>query len=123
MNYEELRANLARHGQEGVLALWEQTDPSQRAALAEQISQLDLALIDRLYQRRNDQGDFRALASRAGSPPAFRLCESENQFTIADARQRGQALARARSACCWWREGRALAWGSSIPRGCSPSAR
>jgi UDP-N-acetylglucosamine/UDP-N-acetylgalactosamine diphosphorylase len=44
--------------------------------------------------QRQDQGNFRDLASRAGQPAAFRLDAAKNRFSPAEARERGrQALA------------------------------
>ena len=70
---DELDSLLAPHGQQHVLAFWDQLDQPGRESLAAQIRAVDLDLLGRLYQGRNEQGDFRALADRAGPPPAFRL--------------------------------------------------
>jgi UDP-N-acetylglucosamine/UDP-N-acetylgalactosamine diphosphorylase len=90
MHYDELKTVLTRRGQEHVLAFWNQLDAAARERLGNQIAQLDLDLLEQLYQRRSDKSDFGALAARAGSPPAFRLNESENRFSIAQSRECGQ---------------------------------
>jgi len=70
---DELDALLAPHGQQHLLGFWDQLDQSGRQSLAAQIRQLDFALIDRLWQGKDDRGDMRALLDRASPPPAFRL--------------------------------------------------
>jgi len=91
---EELLAALAPYGQQHLLAFWDALDERQRDALARQIGQIDLALIARLYRRKDDHGDLRRLAERAQSPPAFRLDSAGNRFTPQQARDcGGQTLA------------------------------
>jgi UDP-N-acetylglucosamine/UDP-N-acetylgalactosamine diphosphorylase len=90
---EELDSILARHGQQHVLAFWDRLDQQQRESLCAQIRAIDLELVERLYRGRNEQGNIRLLADRAGPPPAFRLRAAQNRFTPAQARERGrQAL-------------------------------
>jgi UDP-N-acetylglucosamine/UDP-N-acetylgalactosamine diphosphorylase len=91
---EQLLAQLRPFGQEHLLGFWDRLGEAQREELSRQITGLDLALLDRLYQRRNDRGDVRALAERASPPPAIRLDSAQNPFTPEQARRRGmEALA------------------------------
>jgi UDP-N-acetylglucosamine/UDP-N-acetylgalactosamine diphosphorylase len=90
---EEIEPPLARHGQQHLLAFWDALDEPARQALCRQIRALDLDLVERLYRGRDRQDDVRALAARAGPPPAFRL-SGANRFAPPEARRRGsQALA------------------------------
>ena len=88
---EELLAQLAPFGQEHLLAFWDRLAPDRQAALAAQIRALDLALIARLYGERDRKSDYRALAERSSSPPAFRLPPARNRFTPQEAVARGEA--------------------------------
>lgn len=87
---EKLSSILASHGQEHLLAFWDQLNDNEQQALAAQIGRIDFALLDRLYSRRNDQGDIRELANRAAPPPAIRLDSSQNRYSAEQARQRGR---------------------------------
>ena len=90
----KLLSILTPHGQEHLLAFWDHLDNSQRQDLADQIGRIDFALIERLYSRRNDQGNVRDLANQAAAPPAIRLNCPQNPFTPEQARQKGrEALA------------------------------
>ena len=89
----ELLAILTPHGQEHLLAFWDQLDPRQRESLAAQIRAIDFDLVRRLYEQRERQGNFRQVADRAGPPPAFRLDASQNRFTPEQARARGNQAA------------------------------
>ena len=52
----DLYHRLREHGQEHVLAFWDQLTPDGRARLVEQLAGVDLQLIQQLYARR-DQRD------------------------------------------------------------------
>jgi UDP-N-acetylglucosamine/UDP-N-acetylgalactosamine diphosphorylase len=91
---DKLLSILAPHGQEHLLAFWDQLNDVQRQDLDAQIRRIDFALLDRLYARRNDQGNVLELANRAAPPPAIRLVSSQNRFTPRQASDRGrEALA------------------------------
>ena len=89
----ELLGMLTPHGQEHLLAFWDQLNPRQRESLAGQIRAIDFDLVRRLYEQRERQGNFRQLADRAGPPRAFRLDASQNRFTPEQARDRGNQAA------------------------------
>lgn len=72
---DELTAILAPFGQEQLLTFWEELTPEERQSLADEITRLDLPLIDRLYKRRNEPAETAALADRAEEPTAFHLSD------------------------------------------------
>lgn len=85
---------LARHGQQHLLRFWEQLDASRRSALAEQISQIDFAGLQREFQRSDTQTDWHELARRAVSPAAVRLEATGDRQSTAEARRAGEAALR-----------------------------
>jgi len=87
---EELLAALAPHGQEHLLAFWDELNVEDQQSLAEQIGKVDLGQLARLFEHRDEHGDFREMAKKAGPPPAFRLDKSANRFSSAEAVQRGK---------------------------------
>ncbi|MBN2578563.1 MAG: UTP--glucose-1-phosphate uridylyltransferase [Pirellulales bacterium] len=88
---ESLLAQLKPFGQEHLLAFWDRLDKAGRTELARQIEALDMPLVQRLYERRNNRSDFRALADRASPPPAIRRNGANNPFTPEQARAQGAA--------------------------------
>jgi UDP-N-acetylglucosamine/UDP-N-acetylgalactosamine diphosphorylase len=87
---DELLAALAPHGQEHLLAFWDELSGDRQQSLAQQIRAVDLNLLNRLFQHKHEHGDFREMALRAGPPPAFRLDKKTNRFTAAEAVLRGK---------------------------------
>ena len=87
---DELLAALAPHGQEHLLAFWDELSGDQQQSLAQQIRAVDLNLLNRLFQHKHEHGDFREMSLRAGPPPAFRLDKKTNRFTAAEAVLRGK---------------------------------
>ena len=77
------------------MAHWDELDPAARQSLAAEIRGLDLDLLARLYRERDKHGEIRALAHRAGPPPAFRLNDPNNRFAPQEARRRGRAALEA----------------------------
>ncbi|MAT70813.1 MAG: UDP-N-acetylglucosamine pyrophosphorylase [Planctomycetaceae bacterium] len=97
---QTLHDRLAPHGQEHLLAFWDELDAAGRSQLAAQIAAIDLPLIDSLYRGDVDQPDWAELSRRAAPPPAMRLAErlagkaSSLGITPAEATARGrEALA------------------------------
>jgi UDP-N-acetylglucosamine/UDP-N-acetylgalactosamine diphosphorylase len=118
---DELLVLLARHGQEHLLGFWDQIDRAQRQSLARQIRAIDFALVQRLYQCRDNQSDFRQLAGRASSPPAFRLPPAQNRFKQQQACQRGrQALAAGQLGVILVAGGQGTRLGFPHPKGMFP---
>ena len=74
---------LRPHGQEHVVAFWDELNDAQRRKLAAQVADIDLELIVSLFRGEVDQPDWAELARRAQPPAAFPL----------DARRSGAAAA------------------------------
>jgi UDP-N-acetylglucosamine/UDP-N-acetylgalactosamine diphosphorylase len=95
MRNDRLFAILNPHGQEHLLAFWDDLDLNQRESLGRQIEAIDFGLIRRLYDGRGRQTNVRELAARAAPPPAFRLDAAKNPFSPQQARRRAQEALRA----------------------------
>lgn len=87
---EQLHAHLAQHGQEHVLAFWDELNADQRARLVEQIERLDLKALKALARSTTAAEDWAELARRAHSPPAFRLNDRAPRIAPEQAADRGQ---------------------------------
>jgi UDP-N-acetylglucosamine/UDP-N-acetylgalactosamine diphosphorylase len=70
-----LENRLREHGQQHLLAFWDELVDAQRRQLVTQIEGVDLALIDSLYRGEVDQPDWAELARRAEPPKALRLAD------------------------------------------------
>ena len=90
---EELLQRLTEFGQQHLLAFWDQLSAQQRDALAAELSQIDFALIERLYRDEGASEDWADLARRAEPPEAFRLA-GNNRFSPEQARTRGEHALR-----------------------------
>ena len=93
LDKQSLLALLEPHGQQHLLQFWDElSEPSQRQ-LAQQIVELDLALINSLFHGELDQPDWAALSRQATPPQAIRLTEREQGgelgISSASAYQRG----------------------------------
>lgn len=85
---------LREFGQVHVLRFWDELDPGGRKRLARQIGDVDLRLIQRLFEQRETKSDIHALAGRATTPPGFRLHDESPRFNREQARERGEAALR-----------------------------
>lgn len=74
---QQLLDRLAPWGQQHVLAYWEHLDAAGRRRLAEQIAEVDLALLHRLFSQLGQGPDARLLAQRAAPPRAIRLADRQ----------------------------------------------
>jgi UDP-N-acetylglucosamine/UDP-N-acetylgalactosamine diphosphorylase len=118
---DELLAALVPYGQEHLLAFWDQLDDAVRKSLARQIHGVDLDLIKRLYESKDNQGDLRRLADQAGPPPAFRLDGARNRFTPDQVRRRGaEATAAGELAVILVAGGQGTRLGFKHPKGMFP---
>jgi len=88
---QELLAKLAPHGQEHLLAFWDELAPGERASLARQIERIDFEQIAGLYRGELHEEDWHALAERAGPPPAVRIGADPRSAQHAAAVARGAA--------------------------------
>jgi UDP-N-acetylglucosamine/UDP-N-acetylgalactosamine diphosphorylase len=91
---QELEETLAAHGQEHLLAFWDELPQRQRDVLANQIRGVDFALVKRLVEDHSSGEDWKSKAQRAAPPQAARLASGGNPFSKSAAIDRGaQALA------------------------------
>ena len=117
---QKLLDNLAQYGQEHLLRFWDRLDPRQQELLAAEIAKIDFALVHRLYERQ-DEDHTRALADRAGPPPAVRMDATDNRFSHKAARERGQeALAAGEIAAVVVAGGQGTRLGFEQPKGMFP---
>ena len=118
---EQLLAALRPFGQEHLLAFWDKLDVAARESLAGQIEAIDFALVRRLFDGRNQQGNVRELAARAEPPPAFRLNAAGNPFSPEEARRRAeQALAAGELGAVLVAGGQGTRLGFDHPKGMFP---
>lgn len=89
-----LHERLAAHGQEHVLRFWDALDAASRAQLARQLEAIDLTLLDQLVRGKDQTVDFAELAARAQSPPAIRADGTGADWSVAEARDRGEEVLR-----------------------------
>tara|TARA_R110002049_G_scaffold4601_6_gene32916 strand:+ start:131341 stop:132738 length:1398 start_codon:yes stop_codon:yes gene_type:complete len=91
MNQESLQNLLSPLGQDHVLQFWDELDEQQRSRLAGQIESLDLNQLSKLIADEDEKPDFADMAARASSPPAVLADGSGTDWSIDQARQRGEA--------------------------------
>lgn len=72
---EALTSRLAKFGQEHVLGFWNELDEGRRRNLADQIVNLDLELVTRLYRQGAGTHDWSALSHRATPATSVRLAD------------------------------------------------
>lgn len=87
----DLQDRLDAHGQQHLLAFWNDLSADQQQQLTRQVEAVDLDLMGRLYRGDSRPTDWAQLARRAEPPPAFALGSPRNLFTPAAARERGLA--------------------------------
>lgn len=92
---ESIKENLQSSGQENVLQFWDELDETQRSQLASQLSELDLKQLTTLVAGQDEKQDFAAIAAAAQSPPSVRADGSGANWSVEEARQRGEAALRA----------------------------
>jgi len=108
----QLRDELREFGQEHVLAWWDRLSDSERQALIEQLRSIDLALLRRLYQQR-DQGHPLPEPERIAPVPVARLDARDEA-----ARRAGeQALRRGEIAVLVVAGGQGSRLGHDVPKG------
>ena len=119
--HKDLTERLQAFDQEHLLQFWNEMDETGQHALAEQIGEIDFAQIARLYAKRNQAEEVVALANRAGEPPAIRLGDPANRFSLEEARHRGaQALAEGKVAVLVVAGGQGTRLGFDHPKGMYP---
>ncbi|GAB6167532.1 UDPGP type 1 family protein [Thermostilla marina] len=114
---QQLLGKLEKHGQEHLLAFWDQLDVQQRDSLAAQIAEVDFDLIARLYANRDAVVDVAGLLAQATSPRAVRLGRP-SEYSPEEARRRGeQALAAGEVAALLVAGGQGTRLGFPHPKG------
>ncbi|MEQ8209608.1 MAG: UTP--glucose-1-phosphate uridylyltransferase [Lacipirellulaceae bacterium] len=97
MTKDQLLEKLAPHGQEHLVAFWDELDEAGQAQLANQIEAIDFALVASLYRGEVEQPDWGKLSAQAEPPAAVRLEERASNAKTAlglapeEAKERGQA--------------------------------
>ena len=121
MTREQILSIVRPFGQEHLLAFWDKLDGAAQESLARQIEAIDFALVRRLFDGRNQQGNVRELAARAEQPPAFRLNGAENPSSIEEARRRAEeALAAGELGVVLVAGGQGTRLGFDHPKGMFP---
>jgi len=82
-------------GQNALAARWPSLTSEQQAALAAQLTRLDLPLLRKLWSAEAAADDWTALAARAEPPAAFRLPPAKNPWNLAPAIAAGRAALEA----------------------------
>lgn len=117
---ETLDARLRAHGQEHLLAFWNELTEAQRLQLAEQIASLDLQELDVLRRGDRKLQSVAQWAERAAPPPAIRLRDRTKHSNDA-ARQLGrEALAAGKVAGLLVAGGQGTRLGFPHPKGMFP---
>ena len=94
MSRETLHSQLAPFGQQQVLRFWDELDSDQRQRLTSQLGDLDLESLSDLIAGKDAEIDFAALAAKATTPPAVGADGSGVDWSMADARRRGEQALR-----------------------------
>lgn len=92
---ETLRAKLAQYGQEQLLSFWNELSEEEQAKLATQIEAIDFARLAELRNKVESNTDWNSLSGKILPPRAIRLDESKNEFSLSQARSRGEEALRA----------------------------
>lgn len=117
----DLTERLKAFGQEHLLQFWDELDDAGRKSLIDQIAKIDLSQIAKLYADRNQAEEVVLLANRAGEPPAIRLGDPSNRFSLEEARRRGaEALAGGKVAVLLVAGGQGTRLGFEHPKGMYP---
>lgn len=82
---------LHAYGQSNLAEHWQQLAPAQQATLGEQISQIDLAEIQRAFASKTATGSAENF-DQLEPPPAIRLNDAKPMISAADAYQAGEEL-------------------------------
>jgi UDP-N-acetylglucosamine/UDP-N-acetylgalactosamine diphosphorylase len=118
---EDLVELLASHGQEHLLAFWDELDGSRRESLATEIRKVDFAAIARVFADRDNRVEVLASIGRAADPPAFRLDSTNDCFSSEEARKRGaEALANGEVGVILVAGGQGTRLGFDHPKGMFP---
>ena len=121
MNIDTLHNLLSPIGQGHILRFWDEISEQEQAQLSTQIENLDLAQLSRLIADEDEKPDFAAMAARATAPPAVLADGSGTDWTIDQARQRGdEALAAGQVGVVLVAGGQGTRLGFDQPKGMFP---
>ena len=85
-----IQALLQKHGQSHLLRWWDELSPAQQSSLLEQIDELDLELVNRLFRQKDSDEVSPAERAALATPPAQLVAQPK---TAAEAEQWRQATA------------------------------
>ncbi len=118
---DDLAKQLREHGQEHLLATWEEIPSQSRESLLESIREIDWSLIQRLYASRNCKPDIGKLIQAATSPRGPRLSDRADPRVRRAAVECGEEALRAgRVACILVAGGQGSRLGFEHPKGMYP---
>ncbi len=117
----KLQARLEPFGQEHLLRFWSELNEFQRQQLAAQIEQLDLELVQSLFNSNHRSEDWSDLAARAETPSAITLDDFANRQSCQAALDAGrEALAAGKVAMILVAGGQGSRLGFDKPKGMFP---
>jgi UDP-N-acetylglucosamine/UDP-N-acetylgalactosamine diphosphorylase len=122
--FEPLRQRFAIANQGHVFRFWDQLIPEQQTRFAEQLDQVDLELLARLYQQAQAAGtNWADLASQAQSPPSVTLDDQADPGLRQQAIELGeQALRDGKVGMILVAGGQGSRLGFDLPKGMFPIA-
>ncbi|MCC9641253.1 UDPGP type 1 family protein [Rhodopirellula sp. JC740] len=94
LTLDELQARLEPHDQQHLLRFWDSLDEAGQTQLSRQISQVDFGQLKTLIEGKDKAIDFGELASRATMPQAVASDGSGCDWTLEQARERGEQALR-----------------------------
>lgn len=121
MNRQSLQLLLEPFAQEHLLAFWDELDSQQQSQLDAQIRGIDFEELARLIAHEVEQVDFSKLAAVAEPPPSVAVDGSGAEWTVAQAKQRGdEALSRGEVGAIIVAGGQGTRLGFDQPKGMFP---
>ncbi len=115
---DQLVEILRPHGQEHLVAFWDELTGDQQRSLEMQIRGVDFSLIERLVRDTSSEEDWAIKSQRATPPPAARLDAHDNPFAKDAAVERGrEALSRGEAAVVIVAGGQGSRLGFDHPKG------
>lgn len=95
LSFDQLQSRLEPFGQTQLLRFWDSLDSDQQSHLSQQIAEVDFAQLKTLIEGNDKSVDFGELAARATMPQAVASDGSGCDWTLEDARERGEEALRA----------------------------
>lgn len=121
-DFHSLEQLLTPFNQQHVLRFWGDLDTASRAKLASQVHDIDLLELSRLVAGKDTETDFAAMAARAELPPAVSADGSGTEWSIDEARSKGEEAIRAgKIATLVVAGGQGTRLGFDLPKGMFPA--